>query len=381
MDDAELVQTTQIVRGPGALREVADIAAGRVFLVTDRGLVAAGHADRLRDLLETAGVDVRVYDEVTSDPDEEAVAACLAAYQRAQGDGFDWIVALGGGSAMDVAKGCAMLAAGGGRMADYLGRGRISVNRPRLLAVPTTAGTGSETQSFALIGNRDTGQKMACGGTAPAFAVLDPSLTMTMPPLVTACTGLDTLTHAVEAAVTRRRSKASCALATEAFQLVEEHLEAVLDAPQDLEARDAMLYASALAGLAIENSMLGAAHSMANPLTRRFGVQHGRAVGQALPLVVAYNADEPEARAGYADLARAAGLADRDADEREATRALLARLRALVARAGFGPRIDEVPASAAEELAVEAAAQWTAQFNPRDVDAVAFRALYEELLA
>ena len=382
MDEPEFVQATQIVRGPDALREVPAIVTGIAFVVTDKGIADAGHVDRLLGVFAAAGRTAVVYDAVTPNPDEDAVAACLEAYRQAGGDeGFDWIVALGGGSAIDVAKGCAMLACSGGRMADYLGRGRIDVQRPRLLAVPTTAGTGSETQSFALIGNRDTGQKMACGGTAPAFAVLDAALTVTMPEGVTACTGLDTLTHAVEASVTKRRSPASRARAIEAFQLVERHFEAVLDAPNDLDARAAMLHASALAGLAIENGMLGAAHSMANPLTRRFGVAHGQAVGQALPGVVAYNAVQPDARAGYADLARTAGLARTDDDDRVATEALQRRLRALVTRAGFGVRLEGVPAMAADELAQEAATQWTAQFNPRDVDAAAFGELFRGLLA
>jgi len=382
MDGPAFVQATEIVRGPGALREVRRIVDGPAFVVTDRGVAAAGHTARLGAQLEAAGAPFSIYDAVRSDPDEDAVEACLRAYALAGRPAeVRWIVAIGGGSAIDTAKGCAMLACGGGRMADYVGRGRVDVSQPRLLAIPTTAGTGSETQSFALIKNRDTGQKMACGGTAPAFALLDAELTTTLPPFVTACTGLDTLTHAVEAMVTRRRSPASCALAEEAFVLAERNLEVVLAAPDDLDARAAMLHASALAGLAIENSMLGAAHSMANPLSRRFGLPHGQAVGQALPWVVAYNTADADARSGYAALARAAGLAGAQDDDLEASSRLRARLTALVERAGFGPHLDAAPAGAAEELAAEAATQWTAQFNPRDVDAAAFAGLYRELLA
>lgn len=371
---------TKIVLGAGALAEVPALVGDRVFVVTDPGIVAAGHFDRLVELLQAAGVEVHSYQEAQPNPDEDAVAACLAAFERA-GPGIGWIVALGGGSAIDVAKGCAMLACGGGRMADYLGRARIDVTSPRLVAVPTTAGTGSETQSFALIGNRDTGQKMACGGSAPFATVLDPELTVTMPAQVTACTGLDTLTHAVEAAVSRRSTPWSASFAREAFRLVERHFERVLARPDDLEARAAMLHASALAGVAIENGMLGAAHSMANPLTRRFGTAHGQAVGQALPAVVAFNAGDSAARALYAGLAREVGLVGRDAEDDTAVDALVHRLRALVEHAGFGPRIQGVPVSAADELADEAAKQWTAQFNPRDVDAAAFGALYREVLA
>lgn len=382
MDGPEHAARTEVVRGEGALARVPGIVAGRVFLVTDPGVVAAGHADRLQGLLESDRIEVHRYDEARPNPDEDDVDACHAAFQRARGDAeLEWIVALGGGSAIDVAKGCAMLACGGGRMADYLGRGSIEVSSPKLVAVPTTAGTGSETQSFALIGNRDTGQKMACGGTAPVAAVLDAELTLTMPATVTACTGLDTLTHAVEAYVTRRRSQASGALALDAFRLAEESLETVLTQPADVEGRAQMLHASALAGQAIELSMLGAAHSMANPLTRRFDVAHGSAVGQSLPAVVAFNAVDPATRRRYAELARAAGLATNEDAEDVATAALGARLRALVELADLPPLTDRVPASAADELAAEAATQWTAQFNPRAVDAAAFAQLYREVLA
>lgn len=373
---------TKILRGRSAMEEVPTIVDGRAFLVTDRGVAEAGHAERLQRALEAAGVEVSRYDEARPNPGEDDVAACHDAYERARrGGAIDWIVALGGGSAIDVAKGCAMLACGGGRMADYVGRASIRVTNPKLVAVPTTAGTGSETQSFALISNRDTGQKMACGGTAPVAAVLDPELTLTMPLGVTACTGLDTLTHAVEAFVTRRRSPSSCALALEAFQLAECAFEAVLDHPEDLESREQMLAASALAGQAIEQSMLGAAHSMANPLTRRFDVAHGQAVGQALPAVVAYNACDPSTRGLYAELARATEVASRDDDDDDAAAALGHRLRQLVQRAGFSPHVEGVPMSMAKELAAEAATQWTAQFNPRPVDADAFAQLYREILA
>ena len=142
------------------MEEVPTIVDGRAFLVTDRGVAEAGHAERLQRALEAAGVEVSRYDEARPNPGDD-VAACHDAYERAPRRAIDWIVALGGGSAIDVAKGCAMLACGGGRMADYVGRASIRVTNPKLVAVPTTAGTGSETQSFALISNRDTGQKMA----------------------------------------------------------------------------------------------------------------------------------------------------------------------------------------------------------------------------
>lgn len=386
MDAREFSLHTRIVLGEGALAHVPELCRGqRVFVVTDEGVTRAGHRDRLVGMLRDVGCDVHCYAEVLPNPDEHDVRACLAVFQHTESErangAFEWIVALGGGSAIDVAKGCAMLAAGGGRMADYVGRGRIEVATPKLIAIPTTAGTGSETQSFALIQNGDTGQKMACGGSAPSFAVLDPTLSLTMPSHVTACTGLDTLTHAVEAAVSRRSTPWSGAIAGEALRLVDRSFERVLRHPEDLAARADMLHASAMAGVAIENGMLGAAHSMANPLTRHHGVEHGRATGQVLAAVVAFNAEEPPVRHLYAELARSIALTERTTPDAEATAALVRRIEELVAAAGFGPRITGVPTAAADMLAAEAATQWTARFNPRDVGVADFVRLYREVLS
>lgn len=381
MTSRDFALHTRLMLGQGSLARVPEIVDGDVFLVTDPGVVAAGHPARLESLFAAKGIAVHRYDDVQPNPTEQDVEACLAAFRTAFVDKqANWIVALGGGSAIDVAKGCAMLACGGGRISDYVGRGKIDVQHPKLIAIPTTAGTGSETQSFALIGNRDTGQKMACGGTAPFAAILDPELTLTQPRAVAACTGLDTLAHAVETFVTRRRSDVSVVFSREAFRLAERNFATALAQPEDLDARTAMLHASALAGIAIENSMLGAAHSMANPLTRHFDIAHGQAVGQVLPAVIACNATDSETAALYADLARGSSIASKHDPDATAVARLIARVRELVAQAGFGPTIEGVPSSAIDKLAAEAATQWTAQFNPRDVDAATFRELFHEVL-
>lgn len=378
--DLPISLRTNLISGQGSLAEAADLADGRVFLVTDPGIVAAGHVARLEALLTAKGTPFHRYDAVTENPSEADVDACVAAFQNAFGDDDpEWIVALGGGSCIDVAKGCAMLVAGGGRMRDYVGHKATANAQLPVLAIPTTAGTGSEVQSFALITNNDTGRKMACGGEAPAVAILDPDLTRSQPPFVAACAGLDTLAHAVETAVTKARTEASVQYAREAFRLVERNLESSLRQPEDVAARGAMLRASAAAGIAIENSMLGAAHSMANPLTRQFAVAHGQAVGQLLPFVVRFNAEDGAAAAAYAELAYDAGVAERTDNTVVAVDKLIARLSELVAIAGFGPTFANVPASAVDALAAEAAEQWTAQFNPRPVDVAAFRTMFAQV--
>lgn len=376
---------TRIVFGAGRADDSGELArelgARRAFLVTDPGIVRAGHAARVERALRGAGLDVRSFDRVRENPTSADVDACRAAL----GDwNADLLVAVGGGSSIDVAKGCNFLRAGGGRMQDYHGVGKGKGAFLPLIAIPTTAGTGSEVQSFALIEQDGTHRKMACGDAraAPAIALLDPTLSMTQPRDVTACTGLDTLAHAVETAVTTKRTPMSSAFSLAAFVAVQADLPRVLAAPDDLVARGRMLLAATNAGIAIENSMLGAAHSMANPLTARYPLAHGLAVALVLPHVVRFNAAEPTAAAAYAALATAAGLCAADAAVAAAVDALVARLEQLLEDTGFARSLAAhgVSASAVGELAEDAATQWTAQFNPRAVGAAEFRVLFAAAL-
>ena len=261
---------TRMVYGPGAAENTGslarDLGARRVFLVTDPGIVAEGYADHVESVLKDSDIEVLRHDDVRPNPTTADVEACLT--QLGDHDVDVW-VGLGGGSAIDVAKGANLLRAGGGRMEDYWGVCKAKGQLQPLIAVPTTAGTGTEMQSFALIAQQDTKQKMACGDpqVAPRIAVLDPCLTVTKPRFLTACTGLDTIGHAVETTVTTRRNEISRLFSREAFRLANRSLARVLQDPEDLEARGDMMRASAFGGVAIETSMLGAAHSMANPLT------------------------------------------------------------------------------------------------------------------
>src|SRR5207249_10078818 len=184
---------------------------------------------------------------------------------------------VGGGSAMDCAKGINFLLTNGGRMADYQGFGKAKKPMLPSIGIPTTAGTGSEAQSFALIADEQTHMKMACGDRKAAFhiAILDPEVTVSQPAKVTAITGVDALSHAVESYVTTRRNPLSQLFAREAWRLLQANFEKVLRRPDNLEARSAMQLGAYLAGSAIETSMLGAAHALANPLTAHYGMTHG----------------------------------------------------------------------------------------------------------
>lgn len=367
------------VNGIDRLGELArDLGAGKTLLVTDAGIVAAGHVEHARRSLEAAGVAVVVFDQVRENPTTRDVDACLEVARPA---GIDTLIGLGGGSSMDTAKGCNFLLTNGGRMQDYWGVGKATRPMLPLIAVPTTAGTGSECQSFALIADEVTHQKMACGDpkAAPQVALLDPTLTLSQPRAVTACTGLDAIAHALETAVTRRRNELSLLYAREAFRLTITDLQRVLEQPDDLEARARMQLGAAYAGMAIELSMLGAAHAAANPLTAHFGIVHGQAVGMMLPHVVRFNAAESAAREAYSEMARGAGLVEKGAAPVDA---LVDRLQALLAVAGLPASLSDcgLTAGVVPELASEAAAQWTAAFNPRPITATDFARLYHAAL-
>ena len=376
---------TRVVLRSGALADLAAearaLGARRVLLVTDPGLLRAGYPTRAEAALGAAGLAAAVHAEVREDPTTLDAERCLAA---ARAFGPDLFVALGGGSSIDTAKAANLLLTNGGSMASY--RGRHQAARPLLplIAIPTTAGTGSEVQSFALIAEEGTHAKMACGDPqlAPRLALLDPELSVTMPRQVTACTGLDALAHALETAVTRPRNERSSPLSREAFALAFTHLPRALAEPGDLAARGAMLRAACLAGAAIEHSMLGAAHALANPLSAHYGLPHGHAVGLLVPHVVRFNAEDPSAAEVYAELARAAGIGGAQGSPRTAALELAARLAELLLRAGLPGRLGDlgVTDAALPALAAEADQQWTARFNPREVDARDLQALYRAAL-
>jgi len=377
---------TRLVFGVNSTRRVGELArelgARCVLVVTDPGIVTAGHAHRVEHSLQAAGLGVVIYDQVRENPTTRDVDQCVCVARKA---GTDTFVGLGGGSSMDTAKGCNFILTNGGRMQDYWGVGKARHAMMPLIAIPTTAGTGSECQSAALIADEQTHQKMACldPKVAARVALLDPVLTLSQPPRVTACTGLDAIAHALETVVTKKRNPLSLMYSHEAFRFTAGSFEQVLSHPLDLEARGRMLLGAALAGLAIENSMLGAAHSAANPLTAHCHLIHGQAVGLMLPHVVRFNSADPAALRGYAELAPAPGRgaqAGRLSERLDMARdALVARLERWLNRAGFPRSLAEcgVPRSLIPTLAQEATQQWTAGFNPRKVELEDFVRLYE----
>ncbi len=368
---------TRVLFGSGTVGRVGELArelgGQRIFLVTDKGLAEAGHEQHCLESLKQADVDVTVYDDVHANPTTEDVDRALAVALNAN---IDLIVGLGGGSSMDCAKGVNFLLTNGGKMEDYWGIGKATKPMLPMIAIPTTAGTGSEAQSFALIASASSHMKMACGDKKAAcrIAILDPELTTTMPPAVAAATGIDAISHAVETYVSKVRNPISQLFSRRAWSLLAQGFPRSAEDPDNLEARGATLLGAHLAGAAIENSMLGATHALANPLSAHYDMTHGIAIGIMLPHVIRYNA-EVVGRL-YGDLAVDAGLTE--THDEDAAELLADFVTSLVAAAGSPTCLSECGVDPAmfRQMAEEAAAQWTGNFNPRLVDGESLKELY-----
>ena len=357
---------TRLVFGAGAVEQLGHVARElrftRPLVVADPGLLKAGHVERAMRLLGTAGLDPVPFHDFDVNPDSDMIERGRA---HTEPLGVDAIIGLGGGSSLDCAKGINFLLTNGGAMADYQGYGKASRPLLPMIAVPTTAGTGSEAQSYAVIADAETGLKMACGDAKAAFrvALLDPELTLSQPEGVTSAAGFDAIAHAVETAVTKRRTPVSTLFSHEAFRLLSTNYERVMAAPHDIDARGAMLLGAFYAGLAIEQSMLGAAHACANPLTARYKIAHGVALALLLPHVVQWNAGADAEL--YAPIAATLNGAGGSSSDR------LAEWLMEVRRAGGFPhrlRDAGVPEDSLASLADLASRQWTAAFNPRQLD-------------
>ena len=354
-----------------------EMGGTKALLVTDPGLEKAGHPQRATQALREAGLEVFVFDEVDENPSSRHVEKGL---NFVRPHNVDIIVSVGGGSAMDCAKGINFLLTNSGQMADFKGFGKAKKPMLPSIGVPTTSGTGSEAQSYALIADEVTHMKMACGDRKAAFriAILDPEVTVTQPTKVTALTGIDALAHAVEAYVTTKRNKLAQMFAFEGWKLLERNLEQVLTNPNDLEARGAMQVGAFLAGTAIENSMLGACHACANPLTAHYGITHGLAIGILLPHIVRFNGQEVGDL--YVDLAQ---WIDPSVEDGPAAVELLSRRIAdLMKLAEMPMTLKEVNVSSGilPLLAEEANQQWTARFNPRSVTDEDMLAIYQSAM-
>ena len=368
--DCELKQ--QIIYGDNTIERLGELTrslgGSRVLVTTDPGIEKAGILAKALSALQSERIAAYVYADVTSNPTTEDVEAAVKVAET--NAPIDLIIGLGGGSSMDCAKGANFLLTNGGKMEDYWGTNKAADPMLPSIGIPTTIGTGSEAQSFALISQADTHIKMACGDKKARFdtVILDATLTKTLLRPIAAITAIDAVAHAVESFVSTRNNPMSRMFSRHAWELLNANFEACLVESESSVARSKMLFGAYLAGLAIENSMLGAAHACANPLTARYDIIHGVAVAMMLPHVIRFNSNV--AADAYHELYPNGDLADRITKLKQIGN-LPNRLRDYPVQYTIGTA--DLPT-----LAKEAATQWTAQFNPRPVNISDFMKFYEQ---
>ncbi|QJY50532.1 iron-containing alcohol dehydrogenase [Pseudonocardia broussonetiae] len=320
----------EIVFGEGSLPEAAHAAARlgalRPFVVTDPGVLEAGWPAELLAQLRDAGLSPQVWHDLTPNPKDHEIED---GYRRYVEGGCDVVLGIGGGSVIDAAKGVALLAANGGRILDYEGIDRIAHPIPPLIMMPTTSGTGADVSQFCIVTDTERHTKITIMGRAlvPDVSVVDPRMLVTMPEWLNAATGLDALTHGIEAFVSLAHGPLTDHHALQAIALVNGNLPETMLRPDNPEARCLMAQAALEAGLAFTNAILGATHAMSHQVGGMLDLPHGVVNGVLLPHVIRFNgADEPER---FVPIAQAMGLELRGAPAAEAVQMVAEAVRAL----------------------------------------------------
>jgi alcohol dehydrogenase class IV len=373
--------------GGGASKQLAEVletlGLSRPLIVTDAWLLRSGRVDALIGLLAAAGIGARVFADTVPDPTTVSIDRGVTFLKEGR---HDCVVGFGGGSPLDSAKAIALLAAHGGAMADYKAPHVQDIAGLPVIAIPTTAGTGSEATRFTIITDDATDEKMLCPGLAylPVAALVDYELTFTKPRRLTADTGIDSLTHAIEAYVSRRANPFSDGMALLAMRAIAPNLRRVCADPMDAAAREAMMLGATQAGMAFSNSSVALVHGMSRPIGAHFHVPHGLSNAMLLPTVTAWSA--PAALPRYADCARAMGVADDAEGDQAAVARLVEELAAL-------NRELEVPGPAAwgidaarwdaliPTMCTQAIASGSPANNPRVPDADEMAMLYAKIWA
>jgi len=313
-----------VITGSGSSKQVGEeckkLGLKKALIVTDQNLVKLGIPDGVKESLQQNGVEHATYDGVNSEPVIEHVQEGLEAFR---GNGCDFLLAVGGGSPMDTAKAISAMATNQGSIEDYMGQGKIPERGRPVIAVPTTAGTGSEVTPFSIITDARRDLKMLIGSPflTPAIAVVDPQLTLSLPQDITAATGIDALTHAIEAYVSVKVQPMSDVLALAAIELIAGNLEQAWSDGKNLEAREKTMMGSLMAGMAFSNSSVALVHGMARPIGAYFHVRHGASNAALLGTVMEFSLEGNPAR--YARIAgamgvKAGGLSEMEAAQRGA---------------------------------------------------------------
>ncbi|MGO3740137.1 MAG: iron-containing alcohol dehydrogenase [Marinomonas foliarum] len=326
----KIVLPRMLETGAGAIKKLPPmlktIKCKKPLIVTDQVMVSLGYVDLLVKILEADGLESGLFTGTEPEPTERSL---WPAMEQLQNGHFDSVVALGGGSAIDSAKAIAVLAHHGGCMSDYKVPRDVEEAGLPVIAIPTTAGTGSEVTRFTIITNEDTDEKMLCMGLAfmPYAAIVDYELTLSAPPRITADTGIDALTHGIEAYVSQKANPFSDQQALAAIALLGPNLRRAYHSPEDHEAREAMMLGSTLAGIAFSNASVALVHGMSRPIGAHFHVPHGLSNAMLLPAITRFSI--PGAPKRYAQCARTMGVASTEDSDDTANEKLLAELRAL----------------------------------------------------
>ncbi|MGP4843749.1 iron-containing alcohol dehydrogenase [Marinobacter sp. 1Y8] len=380
-----IVLPRMLETGAGAIRRLPAVletlGCQNPLIVTDQMMVSLGHVDLLKDILCTAGMSCGLFAETEPEPSERSL---LPAVQQVKDGNFDSIVALGGGSAIDSAKAIGVLGKHGGRMSDYKVPRDVTEDGLPVIAIPTTAGTGSEATRFTIITDAESDEKMLCMGLAfmPLAAIIDFELTLTAPPRVTADTGIDALTHGIEAYVSQKASPFSDQQALSAIALLAPNLRRVYHNPDDREAREAMMLGSTLAGIAFSNASVALVHGMSRPIGAHFHVPHGLSNAMLLPAITRFSLSGAPAR--YARCARTMGIATPKDSDAVANERLLDELQAInrelqvPSMADFGIEREKYM-ELRELMAEQALASGSPGNNPRVPSQAEIVDLYEQV--
>lgn len=360
---------------------VKTMGCSKPLIVTDKMMVQLGYVQRVCDILDSDGLKADIYDDTVPEPTDSSIEAGV---EKVKNGNYDIIIALGGGSPIDSAKAIAVLGKFGGNIREYKFPRQVNEHGLPLIAVPTTAGTGSECTRFTIITDEATSEKLLCVGLGfmPTAAVIDYELTVSVPQRTTADTGIDALTHAIEAYVSKKANSYSDAQALAAMRLIGGNLRKVYHNGSDLAAREAMMLGSTLAGIAFSNASVALVHGMSRPIGAFFHVPHGLSNAMLLPAVTAYSV--PAAPERYAECARAAGFASHDDDTDTANRKLLEGLVALNRElnvptlAQFGVEKAEFD-KVVETMAEQALASGSPGNNPRVPEKEEIIAIYRQL--
>lgn len=371
--------------GPGARRQLPEVVGRmglkKALVVTDPGLIRFGVAAMVTDILDDAGIPYTVFSDVKPNPTVSNVQHGIEAYEAA---GADFIIAIGGGSAIDTAKGIGIVV-NNPEFADITSLEGCAPTRNKsvpIIALPTTAGTAAETTINYVIIDEEKHKKMVCvdPNDIPAVAIIDAELMYSLPRSLTAATGMDALTHAIEGYITKGAWSMSDMFEIEAIRMISRHLPVAVEHPSDADARNGMAVAQYIAGMAFSNVGLGLVHGMAHPMGSLFDVPHGVANALLLPTIMEFNM--PACLDKYPEIARAMGVDTTGMTREEASQAAVDAVKALAVKVGIPQHLSDLGITESDipQLAAQALADVCTPGNPRDVSLADIEALYRKVL-